>query len=228
MRRCAAMLLLAVILAAFAWAQEPWRTKAFKEWTADEVRRVLDDSPWAKVIAVDITWRPQGSKAGEVPRPASDMRLDTLRKVPQAPFLVRWASARTVRMALARHAMLTRGASSEEADRFVARVPEQHEFIVTGPDITPLKTTGTERLKSSAHLVLKSSGHRIPAASVEIMQKKEKLEAVVFRFPRSAADGEPHISAKEKSVEFLCRVAGAEMKANFELAKMASRDGPDF
>jgi hypothetical protein len=60
------------------------------------------------------------------------------------------------------------------------------------------------------------------------MQKKEKLEAVVFRFPRSAADGEPHISAKEKSVEFLCRVAGAEMKANFELAKMASRDGPDF
>jgi hypothetical protein len=230
MRRITPVLLLVLFLLAHALAQEPWRVKDFKVWNAEEVRRVLDDSPWAKVVAVDITWRTTQGKAGETARPASDMRLDTLRRVPQAPFLVRWASARTVRMALARHAMLTRGSSGEEADRFVARVPEWHEFIVSGPDITPLKSAGPEPLKSSALLVLKSSGRRVPAAVVEIMQRKEneKLEAVAFRFPRNAPDGAVYISSKEKSIEFVCKISGAEIKASFELAKMISRAGPDF
>lgn len=49
----------AVLLAAalvFAGG-DPWKSKPYQQWDDKDVKRVLEDSPWAKVVQVDVTWK---------------------------------------------------------------------------------------------------------------------------------------------------------------------------
>src|ERR1700751_1695907 len=60
-------------------ASDPWKSKSYQQWDEKDVKKVLDDSPWAKVTQVDATWQkggsasapssglPQGSSAGAAP-----------------------------------------------------------------------------------------------------------------------------------------------------------------
>jgi hypothetical protein len=223
------VIFLSLLLATLVLAQEPWRSKAFTEWSEADVRKVLDDSPWARVIVVDVTWDSPVLKTPP-PRPSSDIRIDSLRKGPQVPYLVRWSSARTVRMALARHAMLKRGSPQQEAERFVAREPENHELFITGPDLTPFKRGDESTLRANAFLRIKSSGKTIAPSGAGIMQKREddSLEAVVFRFARKSPSGEAMLTAALGKVEFVCQSGGAKIRAEFDLKKMTNKEGPDF
>jgi hypothetical protein len=56
-----------------AWASgDPWKDKPYQEWTAKDVQRILNDSPWAHVIAVNVTWnnKPASGNAGEIDKAA--------------------------------------------------------------------------------------------------------------------------------------------------------------
>ncbi|HWQ03015.1 MAG TPA: hypothetical protein VNL38_00915, partial [Candidatus Nitrosotenuis sp.] len=76
MRKRTAVFVAAFLFAALAAAQEPWKSRPYTEWTAEDVRRVLDDSPWARVVTVDVTWRKPGEKPAP---PPTDLRMDTPR-----------------------------------------------------------------------------------------------------------------------------------------------------
>jgi hypothetical protein len=45
----AVILLLAVDL----WAGDPWKEKSYKNWNENDVRKILNDSPWSKRIQVE-------------------------------------------------------------------------------------------------------------------------------------------------------------------------------
>ncbi|HWQ03597.1 MAG TPA: hypothetical protein VNL38_03870, partial [Candidatus Nitrosotenuis sp.] len=128
------------------------------------------------------------------------------------------------------HSMLNKGAKVSDAEKFLARVPAEHEFFITGPDLTPLRALGAAALKACATLQLKSSKAKIAASRAEFRQKQadEKMEAVVFHFPKNDSSGRPLISAKESGVEFVCKAGGAQIKAAFEPGRMVSREGPEF
>ena len=54
--------LIALLLAVPLWADDPWKSKPYTDWTEDVARRVLNDSPWARETKIDATWR--GSDGG--------------------------------------------------------------------------------------------------------------------------------------------------------------------
>ncbi len=42
--------LLVLLAASLLWAGEPWKEKPYTEWTEDEVKKILKDSPWAQKV----------------------------------------------------------------------------------------------------------------------------------------------------------------------------------
>src|ERR1700722_18969641 len=122
------MILAAVVIA----GNDPWKAKPYQQWDEKDVRRILGDSPWSKVIQVDATWKnmkdpladnspqppatstppptakmgqspPAGANTGGVPAGGA---VDSGNPASQASFVVRWVSSRTLQRAAARNAEL--------------------------------------------------------------------------------------------------------------------------
>ncbi|HWG60004.1 MAG TPA: hypothetical protein VN661_13245 [Candidatus Acidoferrales bacterium] len=72
MRKTALGVFVIFALATLVWASDPWKSKPYQQWDKDDVRKILTDSPWSKVIPEDANWRgfaapsglPGGSDAG--------------------------------------------------------------------------------------------------------------------------------------------------------------------
>jgi hypothetical protein len=60
MRRVTIASLAVLILATLAWATDAWK-KPYQQWDKKDVQKILDDSPWAKIVRVPATW--EGSMA---------------------------------------------------------------------------------------------------------------------------------------------------------------------
>ncbi len=104
-------------LATAALAGDFWKEKPYQQWTKEEVRRVLTDSPWAQPYAFFSGAASPASREGGLPSISSGERSegiptgggfgDTSRasgsrpEGPTASYLVVWSSAATVRKALA-------------------------------------------------------------------------------------------------------------------------------
>jgi hypothetical protein len=54
-------LLLTFVIAAWAGG-DPWKTKPYQQWTMDDARQVLSDSPWARIQRVPMDWRSQNDE----------------------------------------------------------------------------------------------------------------------------------------------------------------------
>jgi len=63
-------------------ANDPWKTKPFAQWDANDLHKVMNDSPWAKLVQIPATWKstdtddvpdPRGVRtpAGSSPSPGS-------------------------------------------------------------------------------------------------------------------------------------------------------------
>ncbi len=47
----------ALVVAALVFAaNEPWKTKPYKQWDDKDVRKILGDSPWSKLVQVEAPW----------------------------------------------------------------------------------------------------------------------------------------------------------------------------
>ena len=51
-----------LILAALVWASnEPWKEKPYQQWDKADLELVLNNSPWAKKVVVDVNWKRSAS-----------------------------------------------------------------------------------------------------------------------------------------------------------------------
>jgi hypothetical protein len=47
-----------VILAALAWGGgDPWKTKPYQQWDANDIKKIFSDSPWCKIVQIDVSWK---------------------------------------------------------------------------------------------------------------------------------------------------------------------------
>jgi hypothetical protein len=47
-----------LIVAALVFAGgDPWKSKPYQQWDDKDIQKILQDSPWAKVVQVDASWR---------------------------------------------------------------------------------------------------------------------------------------------------------------------------
>ncbi len=228
-----------LLLAASVWAGDPWKDKPYTQWDEKDVKKVLFDSPWAKEVRVPANWKPAQRDSGEsltswIGGGAYDktpQRSDTESQAPppEATFVVRWASARTVREAMARNAML-HGMSEADAAKFASETLETYVIVILGNDMTPFAKTAEDVLKSKTHLKMKKSKTDLLPIKVELQRPKDspKIVGAAFYFVKKSESGEPTIAADEKGMEFVCEVGGVAIKANFDPSKMASAKGADF
>lgn len=249
-RKCLVFLAI-LVLAAGVYAGDPWKDKTYKEWDERESRRILNDSPWARVVAVNATWRaqrdqqgPEGGagRAGGQPEEGGLGGVGATAggsrsgggegvgsEMPRAEFIVRWSSARTARQAVARLAVLG-GRPEAEAEKYLSQAVTEHEIVLFGPDMAPFAKTDEIALKEKTFIKPKKTKQKIAPTRIEIRRSEDgkRIHAIVFHFAMNSESGEPIIAPGEKGVEFECRAGNFSIKTGFDLQKMVSKAGADL
>lgn len=241
----AALLALAVVAVARAGGP-PWKTKPFEQWTQNDVREILRDSPWAKVQYVPQEWNINGgggkSEMGRAPGgtvsaaqgPAGgaaepgEQAMGTPQG--QAAYYLRWNSSRTVREALVRDAILAGTMKEAEAPKYLSAPITDYEVVVIGPDMTPFGHVSEDELKAKGYLRGKQSKVKVGATSVQINRSSDgrQVTAVLFSFPRKSADGKEVAAPREKGLQFALNIKDLDLNTTFDPRKMTDQKGPDF
>jgi hypothetical protein len=150
--------------------------------------------------------------------------------VPETIFEVRWLSSRVMREGLVRLQELNGTIQEAQAESYLAQVPSNYQLWLLGPDMTPFENLEEKALQAGAHLELKKTHERIPPSSVQIERdQKGKVTGLIYSFPKTLANGEPVIPAKEQRAEFVCQ-AGPKttLRFTFDLRKMVDPKGKDL
>lgn len=237
------------IVALAAWAGDPWKQKPYHQWDEKDVRKVLNDSPWAKSLNVSAPWMGagpqtspgvpsagaatgvQGAATGPISGgPPAGSEVPTGTSLPEATYLVRWTSATILRQAIARGAVLRGAMQQADVEKALAQEAHEYQVMVLGPDMTPFTSSDEFGLKEKAYLRAKKSKVKISPSRVEIRRSEDgkKITSVLFWFPKKAESGGTVFTPDEKGIEFNCQAAGTTLRANFDPQKMVGPQGLDL
>jgi hypothetical protein len=212
-------------------AAEPiWKGKPISNWTEDDARQVLENSPWAKTVVAGIARRRSEDElrdGGQMGQPrgvgydgVQDKKLPLRQEIgnplvvgkplpstaPTIRLLVRWESALPVRAA---EFKAHENPPTTESD-------QGYSIAVYGVPASLAKGDPTslgKPLKESA--ALKREGKKdVPPASVEVFELENSV-VVVYRFPLSA-----EIGKKDDVVEFSALIGRLQVSQHFLVAEM--------
>jgi hypothetical protein len=233
------------------WAGgDPWKSKPYQQWDSKDILKIVNDSPWAKLVRVDAPWKNAAGAddgAGSLPpggirptmgamggqpssAPPNSAGSGQISQIPQATFLVRWVSSRTIREAVLRTAVLSGGTKEEDAEKDLAHPVDAYQVFVTGADMKPFAGVDEDELKRGTVLVTRKAKQKIIAAKVDIERTSDGagVQAIVFSFPRKFATGEATIGAEEKGADFTCVAGTVRIQATFDISKMDDAQGRDL
>lgn len=241
LRRIPLGLLLVAALAALAWGSDPWQAKPYQQWDKKDVEKILTDSPWAQSTSITANWksgsmtanpvmRTQGSSGtmggGAMGGPAGLGMSPHERKV---KFVARWASALTVREALARKAVLDGQLAQAAAEKDIAQAPGDYQITLFGDDMTPFFGLEGAAIAQDTYIKMNKSKEKVAPSSVQIARSPDgsKVIFVAFHFPKTV-NGKPTIGPDEKGIEFICKVKDANLRFRFDPRKMEGKQGRDL
>jgi hypothetical protein len=231
-----------VALIASAWASsEPWRDKEYKNWTQEDVQKILWESPWVKMVEVSAPWlkgrmqyltpmavdcdgRPDMSRSDRTP---TSWALGNSESI--VIFQVTWQSSHTVRAAKLRQALLCGRGNEERGEELLEQQPDDYIITVESPDMSPFKGMEEDALIKATTLSPKK-GKKVNPESVSIQRVGNGgiPYRLTFKFPRKDGSGEPLIGKDEKEVEFASQVGKFSLKTKFQMQKMMVKEGPDL
>ena len=241
-------------LAASAWAGDVWKDKAYPQWdNNNDVRRILNDSPWAKVAHVDLpganltpeSGLPGGSAAisgsaskhgmgvggGSAPSGTPpELGNKTGANLPQTPFALWWLSSHALREAFLRVAELSGQVRESDAENGFSTPKDAYEIMVAGLRWEDFEAAGETTLKEEVALTSKKAREKIAPTKVNAQRTpdREKTQAIVFSFLKQSASGEATIGSAEKGVEFSCALPQASFKVSFDIPPMGDLKGRDL
>jgi hypothetical protein len=198
----------AAVFAGLVMAAEWWEKKPYTEWGDRDVQRMLDNSPWGKVHTVTII---NPTATGE--RSFETVGSGDLEREKRNLFHMRFLTAKPVRMALARQAMLSREGQVDPASiqRFIEQTDKQHLVVCMTVSAVPegassargywtaLMKLSTPSLASNTFLATKT-GRRVYLVQYD-PPGKDGLGAK-FYFPRTGEDGRPFVTVEDREVRF--------------------------
>jgi len=229
--RCQQITCALLIPAVLLMAGEPaWMSKETQDWTEQDAKQILSDSPWAKIVVATITRRQsedQRRQAGKMGqdhgvgfdgiddgRPNNRAAISGVIKggdVPHSSSLafklrIRWETAPPVRLAeLKAHVSEP---PTLEGEGYIIAV-----YGVPGGGFKEDPKTLGEPLKKLASL--KREGKKdVKPSSVEVFQRDDGL-VIAYLFPPSA-----EIVAKDGRVEFEAQIGRIVFTQVFDLAPM--------
>jgi len=263
------------VLAAAAPAGDSWRLKPYTEWNQGDVRRVLEDSPWAHRMSLIVAReeeeappvdtpaaRRTAMESSPPPRTGNGPYQRTPRTTDDGPALnssraadfapptqtgvggisvVRWASARTVREAMARSGEL-RGALTEKQARDLSGFETGDYYIfyvdlrvlLTDVNRVPQDGVLTAAMVQNSALVVRATGERISPLTVraaplpEFDDRKELALAAFYVFFPRHRHGKRALRGDESLVRFECPLTPVAIHAEFDLHKMFRDGSPDL
>lgn len=267
LRKSALFLFGSICLAIAAYADDVWKAKPYTQWKEKDLRKIMTESPWVKNVHVNASWRGGGSETARRIPAANDPAAagsggggygmagggggtagntaQTAQTVGQmggndpleASFLLRWASARTIRQAVARSQILRNSMTPEDAEKALGEPMTEYAITIVGQDMTPFLKIDERALAARAYLMPKKEKNKLAPTRVLIQRKPgadeksddpQSISAIVFYFPRKSPTGEGTIGTQEKNAEFVCEAQKATIRATFDLQKMVGSQGPDW
>jgi hypothetical protein len=222
-------IILVVLISNSAWSSQPWKEKKYQDWDEKDVQKILNDSPWAKLVTRTGLEAPEGPSedATGVDLLGTHSKEAQSGDTQQTRFIVRWVSSRTVREASARALVLQKRISAEAINEHLQPAGDDFVLAIVGPDMGRFQHVVPSVLQSKSYLAAESN-KKISPTSVNIMSLKDgTIGALLFHFPRTTSTG-PLLSGREKSVRFSERGGDVSMDVIFEPRKMTDQSGADF
>jgi hypothetical protein len=239
-----------LVAASLLWAaNDPWKSKPYQQWDEKDVRRIFNDSPWAKVVQVsgppsaDQGGMPSSSNSSAIPQnrsmgggtgqysqPSMDIQSQQSSQSSATPFVVRWVSSRAIREAAVRSAELKGQLKPDDDVKDLAQAMDTYQVLVTGPNMKPFLAVDENTLRNSTFLELKGTKERLAPSSVKIERTTDgaTIESVVFSFPKKSESGEPTIPPGGKGAEFSTSAGGTRINTSFDFSKMEDTQGLDL
>lgn len=206
-------------------AADPWQARQPSEWNVKDIQKILNDSPWARLVSVSLhavgdKGTSMGGGRGAANGPGERYGGGELAAAPPVgTFLVRWDSARPIKEALVRSRMGAMADISPQAKEFLER--EERQYVISLVAVEPRRDGGERhqpggdmlnRIKAAT--ALQRRGHNMlhPAA---VVAPKEGPAILTYYFPKT----DP-IVLEDKEVEFATHAAPAVLRTNFRLKTM--------
>jgi hypothetical protein len=226
-----------VALAALT-AADFWQEKDFTAWTAQQIEKMLSDSPWVRKVTVVIGSLREGALdgfhggdaglggGGRPPEGGSEVQ-----RVRRITVTVAWISALPVKQAMVRMQSVGQGAQiPPDRQQQLSREEPLYTLAVIGLPVRgrglPLGTIDEIKARTS----LKPGGKdRIPPEDIRVLsvpawtldpgfKDGDQLVRVEFLFPKTSA-----IVLNDKEVEFSTKLGDVELTKKFKLADMMVR-----
>jgi hypothetical protein len=188
-----------VLLAAGA---PTWKTKPVAQWTEDDAREVLRNSPWVKraVVAILPELTAEQRRKGGATGGGHGVGIEGLTgaaeprsKGPVGPVTIRWESAFPVRAAELKAREV--GAPDWEGDAYVLAVYDV-------PDLKVVSNNRGQEAELKQIAFLKRSGKKdLKPSSVELMQEPNGLSIVVYVFQPAE-----EITLGDERIEFTAQI----------------------
>ena len=230
--------MIAIILSTLTvFGAEPWKDKAWSNWTADDLKKILTNSPWTQPVYVpyhpltggeDIEPPPPSLRIGHINDPNPLESHPVFR--PDQVFLARWESAKIIRSALCRSAELglpyTKPSLMEPEDSEEAA--KAYVIAILSDPLNRLPLAYKDRLKENTVLIFHRSGRRLLPTQVVIRYALKASNPEAFEFYFSRTDETDRELSREHQVDFRAQVGPRIFQARFNPAKMSTRQGRDF
>ncbi len=209
------------LAAASALAADFWQKKKYSDWTSKEVKQMLNDSPWATLVEVNIVGaggssgtgigegrgRPgvvsseRQGLGGETP---SERRLSP----PKPKVLVRFHTALPIKQAVARGRFGDQVLESPEAAKMLGREEDAYLVGITG---APKLMAADPAALRNAQMVFKG---REPIRPQNVTMEKGEAGLVIYLFfPRQPAP----IKLEDDGFELRIKFPQIEIKRRFKL-----------
>ena len=202
------MALFALSALVLAAADQAWKNKQFPEWTEDDAKELLKDSPWVKTVAATLAksqdrttfGRRRGKRHGAIDKTApADAKPPTL--------TLRWESALPVREAELRARDVT-APTLDDQDHYAISV-----YGIPRGILRDDSKIMAEDLKRQA--LLKREGKKdTKPSSVEILLRDDG-PVVLYLFPKSA-----EFNWRDHRVEFDAQLPNLKFTQAFSLDDM--------
>jgi hypothetical protein len=229
----------ALLLAMDLWAGDPWEQKSYQLWTENDVRKILNESPWAKHIEVeDGRARHAGMEspedggtsegdAGEESGEGGSRGEDNERG--RITFVLRWASSRTMRQAWVRGEVLQKRISETDIEKFLPPPSDDSQLLIVGRDMRLFERLDEATLRAKSFLLRSKSKQRIGPSVVQIVRLPNgKIKGILFRFPKELLISQSTPSIDDNDLKFVTQAGITEINASFDLQKMVDKEGLDI
>lgn len=245
MRRLIYFSLAMILSVGILFAKDFWKEKPYSEWTQEEARRMVFDSPWGHIVRITTlagaplggTTTPEvGGSGGPTSTTAGTGGYPGLGgEQPGTPggaaaellYNVWWTSAKTFREGFARFQQLRGAMSAEQAKQFAEMRSAEYVIALRGDNMSAFQGTSEDMLRSITYLRPRRTKKKMAPTKVEIQRSPDgqRITTILFMFPR-AVNGEPVISPEEKGVDFVCEMKEHSIATTFEVRNMKA--GADF